>query len=103
MQQLGLVEGRHPMPVRGYLLPKVTPPAMGYDMAQKAMVKRLEDYPDETDFHVYLTGLTCATMGMIAAFINANPKGRTLHIWEWHPDIRDYLETTMIADGQFLQ
>ena len=102
MQQLGLVEGRHSMPVNGYLLPRVIPAAMGYVLAQKAMLKRLEDYPDETSFHVYLTGLTAAAMGMIAAFVNAQPRGKSLHIWEWHPDTRDYEETTIIAEGHFL-
>lgn len=102
MQQIGLIEGRHTMPVNGYLLPRIVPADLGYPLAQKAMTRRLEEFPDETDFHVYLTGLTGATMGMISAFINAHPEGKTLHIWEWHPDERDYQETTCIKDGHFL-
>ena len=77
---VGLIEGRHPLPVSEYLLPANATDLYGfqqdlYDAAAVAVARWCDNHPGET-MDLYLTGLTIAALGA------------TLMLFQLHADLR---------------
>ena len=100
---VGLIKGRHPMPVDSYLINESNVPfADAHRMAYDAMTQIVMAEPEEVN--LYITGLTRATLGAIAAWQNYYsptryipcgytdplPNPRTLRIWEWNAETGEY-------------
>jgi hypothetical protein len=99
--KIGLIRGRHPLPVGRYLIEQETVPFdQVHIMARDAMKKLAEEHTGDVD--LYITGLTRATLGAIAGWMEAKcrteycdynapiPKPEVLRIWEWNAVANDY-------------
>jgi len=100
--KIGLIRGRHPLPVDRYLIEQET--VFSFDqahiVARDAMKKLAEEHTGDVD--LFITGLTRATLGAIAGWMEAKcrteycdynapiPKPEVLRIWEWNVVTNDY-------------
>ena len=104
--KIGLIRGRHPLPVEKYLIEQETVPFdQAHTMARDAMMKLAQEHRGDID--LYITGLTRATLGAIAgwmmaknraeycSYIDPIPETETLRIWEWNAQTGEY--ETVIA------
>jgi hypothetical protein len=106
VMKIGLIRGRHPLPVERYLIEQETVPFnQAHTMARDAMMKLAQEHRGDID--LYITGLTRATLGAIAGWMKAKnrtvtcdyldpiPETETLRIWEWNAQTGEY--ETVIA------
>ncbi|MBU7316122.1 hypothetical protein [Paenibacillus oleatilyticus] len=98
--KIGLIRGRHPLPVESYLIDQDT---VEFDQAHRiaydAMTSLLKNIEKRTVIQLYITGLTRCTLGAIAAFNEEAKKnegfrygndGCILEIWEFNSQIGEY-------------
>jgi len=104
--KIGLIRGRHALPVDQYLIEQET---VSFDqahiLARDAMMKLAEEHRGDID--LYITGLTRATLGAIAGwmatknrtvtcdYLDSVPEEEVLRIWEWNAQAGEY--ETVIA------
>ena len=99
--KIGLIRGRHPLPVERYLIEQETVPFdQAHIIARDAMKKLAEEHRGDID--LYITGLTRATLGAIAGwmatknrtvtcdYLDPIPKPEVLRIWEWNAQTGEY-------------
>lgn len=69
---LGLIEGRHPMPIDRYLLPAdITNRAGFHEGVYQAAREAAKEFSPRDEVTLYLTGLTPAAIGAVLGFIDA--------------------------------
>ena len=77
--KLGLVKGRHEMPVDEYILEKVSDPT-DYEAIHVAVYKKLDQLVSQDDFvSLYVTGLTIVSIECIQYFIEHGIKYQSMH------------------------
>jgi hypothetical protein len=92
--KIGLIKGRHEMPVTRYLIDEeVVPFDQAHTLAYDAMQLFLKSTEKEDVIQLYITGLTRCTVGAIGAFQNYagdcivgsdRTSKRILEIWEFN-------------------
>ena len=105
--KLGLIKGRHEMPVDAYLLEQTTF-ATAYNDAKQAIVNVATTGCDT--IQLYATGLTRALLGVIAGFnelhntttvcdyLATTPNSQRLEVYEYNNETQSYeLTTTFVA------
>ena len=91
-KRVGLVEGRHQMPVEEYLLPEDVASQVGYDvglygMAARSAMKLAEELETPV-VHLYLTGLTVAAIGAADGFRRV---GLSVVLFSYDREIGEYI------------
>ena len=90
--KLGLIDGRHPLPVDAYILKEVTDP-MNMTAIHVAVYQSLDsllkDASDDTLVSLYVTGLTSVTIESIQYFIEHGIEYRAMH---YNRDTDTYIE-----------
>lgn len=90
--KLGLIDGRHPLPVDAYILKEVADPM---DMTAihvavyQSLDNLLKDASDDTLVSLYVTGLTSVTIEAIQYFIEHGIEYRAMH---YDRDADDYVD-----------
>ena len=99
--KVGLIRGRHPLPVERYLIEQETVPFdQAHILAHDAMQALAQEHRGDID--LYITGLTRATLGAIAGWMAAKnrvttceytddiPWTEVLRIWEYNSQTGEY-------------
>jgi hypothetical protein len=83
MVNIGLIEGRHAMPVDGYLLPANITESCGYGsaLAQAAYNAVRQLHAEKGNFNLYLTGLTVAAVGATSGLLSVG----ITHFYSYDP------------------
>jgi len=111
--KIGLIRGRHPLPVEKCLIEQAEVPFdQAHRMAYDAMQKLLSEHAGDVD--LYITGLKRATLGAVAGWINhydriepaeyssAAPESRTLRIWEYNAVTGQYESVIAFRSGAIM-
>jgi hypothetical protein len=98
--KIGLIAGRHPLPVEKYLISESTVDfSQAHIIAAEAMKKLVASTPNDATIQLYATGLSRALLGAINGFlmyqqdatvVGGEVSKRTLEIWEYNAETKKY-------------
>ena len=88
---VGLCEGRHPIPVQEYVFPAVINP-LDVEGLQETADQFVKLHKDE-EIHLYVTGLTIAAMAVVKACIKINA---SLILYHYDRDSGEYYPQKML-------
>ncbi|WP_010498343.1 hypothetical protein [Paenibacillus elgii] len=107
--KIGLIKGRHPLPVESYLIEDETVEFdQAHQIAYKAMLSFLGQTEKDEVIQLYITGLTRCSLGAIAAFQNIagdcnvgsnHTSNRVLEIWEYNSQTSQYETVVQFRHG----
>lgn len=97
---MGLVEGRHPLPVSDYIFEEVAN-VLDFDALNKGVEAKLADVNgDKERLTVYVTGLTAATASVISYCAS---KGIELTLMHFDRESGNYLPQVVVSEGAALR
>ncbi|WP_088834379.1 hypothetical protein [Paenibacillus tyrfis] len=109
IRKVGLVKGRHPLPVEQYLIEQETVEfSQAHRLAYDAMLKLIDSTEHDAVIQLYITGLTRCTLGAIAAFqkragdctVGGDETSlRVMEIWEYNTQTGEYETAVAFAHG----
>lgn len=97
---LGLVEGRHPLPVESYVFGEIQN-VLDFDALNKGVEEKLANVNgDKERLTVYVTGLTAATASIISYCAS---KGIELTLMHFDRESGNYLPQVVVSEGAALR
>ncbi|WP_088832750.1 hypothetical protein [Paenibacillus tyrfis] len=98
--KVGLIKGRHPLPVEQYLIEQDTIEFnQAHHLSYDAMLKLIDSTEHNTVIQLYITGMTRCTLGAVAAFQKRagsctvsgdHTSYRVLELWEYNVQTGEY-------------